>query len=149
RGATRTNEPSADDGGGRYLDAGDSRASEDAEGKVVLPERRHLTGQREGHAEEQPSRRYQEPGAPPIVEPASQRREDEEQQPAQGVTERRLAAAPRKLTEERDVEHGKSGADRPGQRVDDGRDGYHDPGVPQLPPAPERVRAHRLCLKHR
>ena len=92
RRATRTNEPPADDGGGRNLDAGDARAAEDAEGEVVLPERRHPTGQREGRAEEQPSRRHQEPGTPTVVEPAGQGREDEEQQPAQGVAERRLAA---------------------------------------------------------
>ena len=98
------------DGRAAFLQAvapGDARATEEAEGEVVLPERRHTSGQREGDAEEEPAGRHQKPGPPTIVEPPGQGRENEEQQPAQGVAERRLATSPGELAEERDVERSK------------------------------------------
>src|SRR5688572_27967634 len=54
--------------------------------QVILRERRHVAGQRQGQTEHDPADRDRRPHAPAVVEPARDRREHDEAEPAEGVT---------------------------------------------------------------
>ena len=125
----RPHEPARDDRGRRDNNAGDTRGAKNAEAQVVLRERHRLSRQRQGHTEDQSAHRHDRPRSPAVVEPAGNRREDDETKPAERVAERRRAASPGELVEDRDIEKGEGGSCRPRKSVYGRGDTDHGPSI--------------------